>query len=475
MDNQQNLVHIATTDIAALTKMPVTVGNNVKLSRQAAYKNSPPPAGFFNKPLYALRNFLTQSTWAWIVSTVKHLFGKKHAYVTYDNNALNVNADKSKKFTGVYPLRSQIDDSPDSDITIAITADWATNTQEAIDVARAMIAKRPDYTVHLGDTYYAGTIPEVQSNYIIPGAPWPKGPCGSFSLLGNHEMYSGGGEAYFDVLLKNLGVTDKATGVYMGQMAPFFCLQTNFWNIIALDTGYNCSKFPMPSIQTGNCQLPDELITWLKGTVGLQKDKRGIIFLSHHQYCSAFEEQYFTPGEQLADIIGADRKVLWIWGHEHRFAAYGRFQSKRNGKKGITAYGRCIGHGGTPVEINDMNPARMGAAQREKYNNQVLPSNLVICDSRYYKSVTNPTQPVQQSLIPLGFNGYMTVTLQKELATLSYYTIGGNATTDPPVLTEQWIATGDGNISAKSAVNNVANNNAFAPLNNRRLADMIFS
>ena len=475
MDNQQNTVPIATTSQAELTKMPVTIGNNVKLSRLGASKNAAPATGMFNKPLYILRDFLTQSTAAWIASTVGHLFGKKHAYVTYLNNALNVNANGTRKFDGVYTLRSHIDDSPDSDITIAITADWATNTPESIGVSMEILAKNPDYTVHLGDTYYTGTQSEIMSNYIVPGAPWPKGPCGSFSLLGNHEMYSGGGSAYFDVLLKTLGITDKTTGLYTGQMAPFFCLQTNFWNVIALDTGYNCSKFPLPSIISGNCELPAALIAWLTGTVDLQNDKRGIIFLPHHQYCSAFEDQYFLPGEQLADIIGSNRKVLWIWGHEHRFAAYGRFQSKNKGKTGVSAYGRCIGQGGTPVEINTMIPARMSLLQKKAYNKQVLPSNLVICDYRYRKSVTNPSQPVRQTPIPLGFNGYATLTLQKELATISYYTIADNAPGGPPVLTEQWVSIMDGQISGKGAVNNVVNNDAFMPINNRPVTDIVFS
>ena len=50
------------------------------------------------------------------------------------------------------------------------------------------------------------------------------------------------------------------------------------------------------------------------------------------------------PAQQLAEFI--DRPVLWFWGHEHRLALYGLHAFKG----GIPAYGRCIGHGGMPVD-----------------------------------------------------------------------------------------------------------------------------
>jgi hypothetical protein len=37
--------------------------------------------------------------------------------------------------------------------------------------------------------------------------------------------------------------------------------------------------------------------------------------------------------------------VLWFWGHEHRLAGY-----DLGGTGDLKSYGRCIGHGGMPVE-----------------------------------------------------------------------------------------------------------------------------
>ncbi len=38
--------------------------------------------------------------------------------------------------------------------------------------------------------------------------------------------------------------------------------------------------------------------------------------------------------------------MLWFWGHEHKLAIYDKFGSPG----GIESYGRCVGHGGMPVE-----------------------------------------------------------------------------------------------------------------------------
>ena len=56
----------------------------------------------------------------------------------------------------------------------------------------------------------------------------------------------------------------------------------------------------------------------------------------------------------MQQILG-DREVIWLWGHEHRLAVYGKFQSKN----GIKAFGRCIGHGGMPVELGKIKSSVM--------------------------------------------------------------------------------------------------------------------
>ena len=73
-------------------------------------------------------------------------------------------------------------------------------------------------------------------------------------------------------------------------------------------------------------------------------DKRGLVLLSHHGPHSGFESWFQIPSRQLAKLI--HRPVIWYWGHEHRLAIYDKYRVAG----GIETYGRCIGHGGMPVE-----------------------------------------------------------------------------------------------------------------------------
>jgi len=58
-------------------------------------------------------------------------------------------------------------------------------------------------------------------------------------------MYANGG-GYFDVLLPRLGLRD-ASEAMSGQQTSFFCLQNQYWRIIAIDTGYNSIGVPILS------------------------------------------------------------------------------------------------------------------------------------------------------------------------------------------------------------------------------------
>jgi hypothetical protein len=131
------------------------------------------------------------------------------------------------------------------------------------------------------------------------------------------------------------------------QQASYFCLQNDDWRVIALDTGYNSIGRPIiENILRPTGRLEDALVEWLRDEVklGARGDHRGIVLLSHHQYYSAFDEWYLKPALQLAELI--KRPVVWFWGHEHRMIVYGAHSFGG----GITAHGRCLGHGGMPVD-----------------------------------------------------------------------------------------------------------------------------
>lgn len=90
--------------------------------------------------------------------------------------------------TGIYKL-----DTVNQEVSIAIAADWATNTLESIHIAREINKKNPAFTIHLGDTYFVGEPDEIAANFLpINDSIWPRGDIGSFAVLGNHEMYARG-------------------------------------------------------------------------------------------------------------------------------------------------------------------------------------------------------------------------------------------------------------------------------------------
>ncbi|QRR01915.1 metallophosphoesterase family protein [Dyadobacter sandarakinus] len=276
---------------------------------------------------------------------LKSRFGPRHPYQAYPRNG----------DLGIYQLQSSIPSR--QEITLALLSDWGSDTAESDAVAHLVARYAPDYTVHMGDIYFVGSPQEVEENFTAPHASWYYGASGSLALSGNHEMYSNG-NAFFKHLLPAMYALDGT--VKKTQQAGFFCLENEHWRIIGLDTGYTSVGRPFQEILfPPDCHLRKEQVAWLRDVVKLgdPADTRGLLFLSHHPYFSAFREDYAKPGSQLKELLGeAERPVVWLWGHDHRMVVY---QQNKNGD-GVTAFGRCIGHGGLPVEVQMPDPGESG-------------------------------------------------------------------------------------------------------------------
>lgn len=322
-------------------------------------------------------------------------FGPRHPYQAYPRNG----------DAGIYGLQSSI--ASREEITIALLSDWASDTEESDKVAHLVAKYAPDYTIHMGDIYFVGAPKEVEENFTAPHASWYYGASGSLALSGNHEMYSNG-NAFFQHLLPAMYI--QQGDLRKTQQAGFFCLENKYWRIIGLDTGYTSVGRPFVEILSPpDCHLRKEQIDWLRDVVkiGSTEDKRGLLFLSHHPYISAFREDYARPGEQIRELLGAaERPIVWLWGHDHRLVVY---DAGRNGK-GPLAYGRCLGHGGLPVEIQMPDPADI--------------SKIKYYDRRVRKVLKGH---------PLGYNGFAMVSLQDRKLLVDYKDLE-----DTSVLSEQW-------------------------------------
>ena len=344
----------------------------------------------------------------WAGHVMRYITSPKHSFLNYGTES------------GVYAIEVES--------VLAVAGDWGTGTDEAQHVTTAMLNKKPDYTVHLGDVYYVGDLPELEENCLgqnkngLKGVKWELGSRGSFALNGNHEMYACG-TAYFDTFLRKLG-----------QKASFFCLENKYWKIVGLDTGYYSTGIRtalsflsrIKRVQwlrktswfKPSCKLHDDLMKWLSRVLPLDADSETIvpalILLSHHEYYSSFDDWYPIPAQQLRKLISPARPVLWFWGHEHRFAVYDAFGTS----DGIQAFGRCIGHGGMPVDRTAIP--------------DITDCNCVLYDNRRYKSDED---------IDVGYNGFITLEFDGPVLEVHYYDLF-----DTPLLTERWISDGKGNL-----------------------------
>ena len=316
-----------------------------------------------------LKALLPSHLTVWVRHVAKFWFKKKRAFRDYTTPG---------KGNGVHGIGDKV--------RLSVIGDWGTGTDEAEMVAEQVREFRPEFTIHLGDVYFVGDETEVKENFLgektsdYAPVKWPMGTKGSFALCGNHEMYARGG-GYFDAVLPRMGLKRSATSEWgEGQWASFFCLENKHWRIVGIDTGYDSTRFDwgrVPIVQKSKwvrtsealkprCELHEKLMKWLATEVNPDGDNRGLILLSHHGPFSSFSDWYRVPSKQLSQLI--HRPAIWFWGHEHKLAIYDLYSVTG----GIATYGRCIGHGGMPVERGqepDIDECRWLAWDNRRYHN----------------------------------------------------------------------------------------------------------
>jgi hypothetical protein len=369
---------------------------------------------------YPLLAIFTQRPWPWLAKYFRTVFKGRHKpFPTYALDGHD----------GIYPLHSAAGHHP---VRISIAGDWGTGTEESARVAANMAAFHPDYTIHLGDVYYIGDEVEVDENFLgiqrtgQTPVQFPRGSVGTLTMPGNHELYGGGGPYYTRIL----PFGSPAPG--QQQRASFFCLESDHWRIIGLDTGYNSAGVPIlgavPGLRSiksigGDGRLEQAELDWLRINVRPRERPKATILLSHHQYYSAFPDETFPrPGQQLAEFF-SNQDVLWLWGHEHRLAVYDLHSPP---DASLRCFGRCIGHGGMPVEKT--------------------PPKFKEVPLRFYDTRTD--YPIGDG-DTAGWNGFANLTLSGPRLTIEYLDI-----TNHRLYTETFTATPTGAITLENALQN---------------------
>ena len=274
--------------VANLSNLPL-LGRSAWISRIQQVASQAPADAPYPRLMASLK------FWKWLLPYLRDFIHKDAPYQTY-----------SGAETGIFGLAVPPEDHP---VRIALAADWGTGTLEAEIVAENIKACFPHYTLHLGDVYYMGDAAEVNENCLgmstknYAGVHWPLGSLGSFALMGNHEMYSGG-HGFFQVFLKKLGLFNVDGTLKDPQGASYFCLETGHWLVLGLDTGYHSGGMPflagIPGVNAIPClninaRFDGRMLAWLRQTMdslrGKGSSKKSVLILTHHQPMSSIKRK----------------------------------------------------------------------------------------------------------------------------------------------------------------------------------------
>jgi Calcineurin-like phosphoesterase len=229
------------------------------------------------------------------------------------------------------PSRSAPISFPDENVRMIVFGDWGSGIPRALKVEQRIRREMDDgiakgmqlHVVHLGDVYYSGWDYEYRQRFLIN---WPvtkreTETIGSFTVNGNHDMYSGG-YAYYETAL-----ADPRFAHWQGQ-SSLFHLANQYWQIFGLDTSHDDND------------LKGDQADWVRSAAS---GKLKTILLSHHQYCSSYEAKDLSKNlvRKIEPVLEELDVAAWLWGHEHRCMTY-------KDVPGIRCP-RCIGHAGVPV------------------------------------------------------------------------------------------------------------------------------
>jgi hypothetical protein len=209
-----------------------------------------------------------------------------------------------------------------------VVGDWGSGIDRAKKIAQMMRAVIEEgsrdnceqHVVHLGDVYYSGWGWECQERFLDQ---WPVNTneadtISSWSLNGNHDMYSGG-YGYFDRVLGD-------SRFHRQGGASYFRLFNDDWQFLGLDTAYRENELREPQSD------------WIRQTVD---EKRKTMLLSHHQPFTVYEKDSIKMDATLEGVLRNNGVQAWLFGHEHRCIVYNETLKIR--------HPRLIGHGGVPV------------------------------------------------------------------------------------------------------------------------------
>lgn len=250
-------------------------------------------------------------------------------------------------------------------LRLFVFGDWGTGlglarevTQRIREQLAATGSARQCHVIHLGDVYYVGDADEYRERMfpIWPVTSEQRNVIGSWSLNGNHDMYSGGA-GYFDTLLRKDYML-RWHGDADGEPSSFFLIEDKDWQVFGLDTSWNLPSlgsavFGKPTLKDYGGQngvLTQAQATWM---ARVRNKAKGCILLTHHQPSSSrtVESQHADEAVAMLKAAGVYSQIdAWIWGHEHRCVVFKPKAARKTTRlKDAPGFCACLGHGGVPV------------------------------------------------------------------------------------------------------------------------------
>ncbi len=310
---------------------------------------------FFNKDelIYIDGTVLSTKTYAtydqgWFIAFL-NLFISLFHNLWYNNYEFPTTPPQQISLSGAVP----------NTVSIALLGDWGAGDQASKEVMKRIDALSPDYIVHVGDVYYAGTPLESSphgTKYLSPGEEyqnlldlWPQSYVGkSFTLNSNHEMYSGANGLFYDAL----GVSNNYSTPFNAQKgASCFAMEYCGWTLLGLDSAFTSPM--LSAFMTGSIGASTGFQRqWIKG---LEVNPEQTIVFTHH---NGFADDctFASPlWAEINDALNGD-PYAWYWGHVHNGIVYDApitIPSVKGKPSGFTTntFSRCLGHAALPYGV----------------------------------------------------------------------------------------------------------------------------
>ena len=250
----------------------------------------------------------------------------------------------------------QFNSSSPNGARIAIIGDWGTGVYKDGNVEKCPaqlvidgimnLEHIPDYIIHLGDVYYAGTKNEERKNLLNMLPLSFKGKL--FTMNSNHEMYDGA-NGLFNETISNSKFESQNGSTY-------FSVEVGDWIIVGLDSAYYDKSHLYMDGAIFNKDGGQEQVKFLREKAAIEGKQ--LLLLTHHNPIeydgSSFVDSDKNEGslwQQVVDVtLNGAMPDAWYWGHIHNGIVYENLELL-NGMKtlsGNPAKLRCCGHASIP-------------------------------------------------------------------------------------------------------------------------------